>query len=298
MCLQAYADKLDQTVRQLMDLEQRYSQTLEELKHTRNDLEDAVGDRDSYKYQLTELQREHKRMSERFQSFSGKFDAIRHELENVTGERDRLKTELRGIRSSSCRTTGDDSTVGSLKEDNALLRAKIALLEEAAAQHNDSSCVKITLSRESLGRHSSDESVGKKSRGRGRLSQSSIEEDFSSTSEFASLAHSNTNSQETCGPPRRNLSASATNLYESQDPSGAKVTAQLRARLSRLAKENKVLSKELSDVQKTKADYKSLSKSLQEELTRLKEELSKSNEEAQRHSGADSNDHQAKRSHD
>ena len=272
--LQFEKDKLDQTVHQLVDLKQRYSQTLDELKHTRNDLEDAVGDRDTYKYQLTELQREHKRINERFQSFSGKFDAIRRELENVTAERDRLKTELRSTRSGN---RDESAVISGLKEDNALLREKIVVLEEKAAQHNDSSSVKITLSRESLGRHSSDESVGKKSKSRGLLSQSSIDEDSltsshsTSISELASLA-----AHETTGQSRRNLSASATNLSESLDSSRQEVTTQLRARLSRLAKEKDSLSKELSDVQKSKADYESLSKSLQEELMRIKEELSKS----------------------
>ena len=290
-------DKMDQRLRQI---EQRYSQSLEELQRTRGDLDDAVSDRDSYKYQLSELQREHKRVSERVHTLSGNLDAVKQQLETVSVERDRLKSELSQLKTqhhnkqpNSCnKHVGEDPVINDLTETNAILREKIAALEEARQRERDHSPNKVTLSRESLGHQSSDESFGRRSKGRGRLSQSSISEDSliqnaHSTTELANLDHSSANSQETSihsssVSPRRMLSASASNLSESMETQrmgNNDMTIQLRTRLTRLVREKETLIKEVSEVKRSQAEYESLNKTLQEEMQKMKDELSKSHVE-------------------
>lgn len=294
--MQYEKEQLDQTLHRMqLDLEKRYS---EELKHTRNDLDDAVSDRDSYKYQLNELQREHKRVGERLHALGGNYEALRQELDTVTQQRNRLRTEVGDLRKKlqtlqereSGLPEGEvDMENKRLKEINGQLREKLAAMEETRMRERDHSPVKSTLSRESLGHQSSDESMGKRSRGRSRLSQSSIDEDSllpsglhsTSISELTSLDHGSASSQENNGlylslPARRNLSASATNLSESPER-GKRSSSDMAVQLqSHLMKEREKLARELTEAHQSQSKLESHVKSLQDELEVVRAELSKS----------------------
>ena len=66
-----------------------------------SDLECAVQDRDSYKYKVTELQRENQRLSEKIHSLAPTYDSSKKELDNIIDQRDRLASNLAELKAEN-----------------------------------------------------------------------------------------------------------------------------------------------------------------------------------------------------
>lgn len=257
--MQAYAERLqyekeqlEQTVQRLhIDMEQRYSHSMEELDRTRSDLDEAVRDRDNFKYQLNDLQREHKRISDRLHSVTEQWNRMRSEVKKMPRE----------MAENSHNSTDSESEMKRLTELNAQLRERIAALEEE---------------QKSLARHSSEESVGRKNKGKRFLfSQSSTEEDSPSGPHSVSISELTTLGTKE-GNTKRNLSASASNLTESNGKRAQDISGQFHSRLTQLVKEREKLSRELMEVHKTRASLEQRVKESEEEAAKLKSELSNS----------------------
>ena len=66
-----------------------------------SDLECAVQDRDSYKYKVTELQRENQRLTEKIRSLAPTYDSSKKELDNIIDQRDRLASNLAELKTEN-----------------------------------------------------------------------------------------------------------------------------------------------------------------------------------------------------